>query len=233
MTAIRYHLSTTMIQITASILMLLFAIRVNQLCNVTAHDTYDIQKPLTMSTNCLIDSDSKLALCDNRNYIGNPFKFRSFKKPPLKPSHRSIISLMLFICGDVEMNPGPGNSSIYPCGFCDCKVSWTDKGVCCDDCSIWYHKSCISMPSTDYDNLEDFSWHCIKCRTPLSHDTFHSYEQPIRLEGPEDPKLQVSAVTWPRSRFNTSGPDPLGFDWEGLAASRGTAGGHSGLPPLK
>ena len=40
----------------------------------------------------------------------------------------------------------------------------------------------------------------------------------------------VAAVTWPRSRFNTSGPDPLGFDWEGLAASRGTAGGHSGRP---
>ena len=40
----------------------------------------------------------------------------------------------------------------------------------------------------------------------------------------------VSAVTWPRSRFNISGPDPLGFDWEGLAASRGTAGGHNGRP---
>ena len=76
------------------------------------------------------------------------------------------------------MNPGPGNSSIYPCGFCDCKVSWTAKGVCCDHCSIWYHKSCISMPSTDYDNLEDFCWHCIKCRTPLSHDTFNAYELP-------------------------------------------------------
>ena len=36
------------------------------------------------------------------------------------------------------------------------------------------------------------------------------------------PKLQISAVTWPRSRFNTSGPDPLGFDWEDLAASRGS-----------
>ena len=43
----------------------------------------------------------------------------------------------------------------------------------------------------------------------------------------------VLAVTWPRSRFNTSGPDPLGFDWEDLAASRGTAGGHSGRPPIK
>ena len=42
--------------------------------------------------------------------------------------------------------------------------------------------------------------------------------QTIRLEGPED---------------TTSGPDPLGFDWEGLAASRGTAGGHSCRPLIK
>ena len=27
-------------------------------------------------------------------------------------------------------------------------------------------------------------------------------------------------------------PRPLGFDWKGLAASRGTAGGHSGPPPI-
>ena len=45
----------------------------------------------------------------------------------------------------------------------------------------------------------------------------------IKLKGPED--LAPASIT--------SGPDPLGFDWEGLAASRGTAGGHSGPPPLK
>ena len=53
----------------------------------------------------------------------------------------------------------------------------------------------------------------------------------IRLEGPENPHRRNSRFL--RSRFNTSGPDPLGFDWEGLAASRGTAGGHGGFPPLK
>ena len=42
-----------------------------------------------------------------------------------------------------------------------------------------------------------------------------------------------SEVTWPCSRFNTSGPDPLGSDWEDLAASRGIAGGHSGPPLIK
>ena len=50
---------------------------------------------------------------------------------------------------------------------------------------------------------------------------------------PPPPKLQISEVTWPHSRFNTSGPDPLRFDWEGMAASRGTAGGHSGPPIIK
>ena len=49
---------------------------------------------------------------------------------------------------------------------------------------------------------------------------------------PPPPKLQFSEVTWPRSRFNTSGPDPLGFDWEGLAANWGTAGGHNGPPTM-
>ena len=37
---------------------------------------------------------------------------------------------------------------------------------------------------------------------------------------------------WPRSRYNNSGPDPLGFDWEDLAASRGTVSGHRVLSPL-
>ena len=39
----------------------------------------------------------------------------------------------------------------------------------------------------------------------------------------EIPDLEVM---WPRSRFNTSGPNSLRFDWEDLAASRGTVGDH-------
>ena len=56
----------------------------------------------------------------------------------------------------------------------------------------------------------------------------------IRLERPEDLHLRNTRfeVTWPRSRFNNYGPYALGFDWEDLAASRATAGGHSGPPPL-
>ena len=88
-----------------------------------------------------------------------------------------------------------------------------------------------------------FLWrpcHFVRACRYMNMNTLLLRVQYIRLEGPEDPHRRnsrfrpgVSAVTWPRSRFNTSGPDPLGFDWEGPAASQGTAGGHSGLPSLK
>ena len=82
-----------------------------------------------------------------------------------------------------------------------------------------------------------FQDQCIKEITP---DLFHNADDKIAIFlrpplGWRAPKTatsatQVSEFTWRRSRFNTSGPDPLGFDWEGLATSRGTAGGHSGRP---
>ena len=64
---------------------------------------------------------------------------------------------------------------------------------------------------------------------------FMYYLNPLGWRALKTPTSETpdSVVTWPRSRFNTSGPDPLGFDWEDLAASRGTVGGHSGHPPIK
>ena len=56
------------------------------------------------------------------------------------------------------------------------------------------------------------------------------------LEGPKDPHPRNSRFRWSRDLAHASIPlaqtDPLGFDWEGLVASRGTVGGHSGPPPL-
>ena len=73
------------------------------------------------------------------------------------------------------------NKSIYPCGFCELRVNWSHKALCCDSCSLWYHKTCLSMASGDFahsENESNTSWHCIKCRTPLS-DTYHSYDIPV------------------------------------------------------
>ena len=102
--------------------------------------------------------------------------YKSWTKPFHRPTRRTIITLMLLLCGDVELNLGPVNKSIYPCGFCELRVNWSHKALCCDSCSLWYHKTCLSMASGDFAHLENesnTSWHCIRCRTPLSV-TYHS-----------------------------------------------------------
>lgn len=101
----------------------------------------EVNLSVTESLTNFAERDVRLMLCDNSDVLGNPYKLRSFKTLPLIPCHSAIIMLMLFQCGDLELNPGPGvhTSTVYPCGFCELKVSWSHKAVCCDDCSMWYH----------------------------------------------------------------------------------------------
>ncbi|XP_063409089.1 uncharacterized protein LOC134692562 [Mytilus trossulus] len=92
-----------------------------------------------------------------------------------------MLILILLLAGDIELKPGPRTKqqSVYPCGLCEHPVTWNCQGVCCDDCSIWHHKSCIELCSTDYDLLQrsNVQWLCCKCETiNVSTFTFHSYE---------------------------------------------------------
>ena len=59
--------------------------------------------------------------------------------------------------------PQPRNT--FPCGMCERHVSCTDARVACDDCSVWYHKTCIELCTADYDLLDRSSvqWICHKC----------------------------------------------------------------------
>ena len=72
-------------------------------------------------------------------------------------SHRrstAITLLVLLLSGDIQMNPGPqGQSTISSCGLCDLKVSWSHKAICCDECDMWYHKSCIELSTCGFDRL--------------------------------------------------------------------------------
>ena len=54
-----------------------------------------------------------------------------------------------------------------PCGICASTVSWSDKGVVCDDCEVWFHASCVHMRSIVY-NLEQSGvpWYCWNCSLP-------------------------------------------------------------------
>jgi hypothetical protein len=89
--------------------------------------------------------------------------------------------LALFLSGDIQTNPGPRYQPVYPCGFCELAVSWSpnEEAVCCDECSIWYHRSCLEMCTKDYSLLQrsNVQWLCCRCQTlNISSFTFRSFE---------------------------------------------------------
>jgi len=137
--------------------------------------TRDNLIPITLETTSLVDSTNILGLCTRRDAYTC-----MIRKTTLKSGSRqtAIILLLLMIGGDVQMNPGPKASTIYPCGPCELKVSWAHRAVCCDECSLWYHKSCIEMCTPDYEQLQNsnVSWLCCKCYTANYHvGLFRSY----------------------------------------------------------
>ena len=77
------------------------------------------------------------------------------------------------------MNPRPGNRSVFPCGTCDIPVKWSKEGVCCNNCSVWYHKSCedLSSRNTSYLGRSSVIWYCCKCSNiNVDGFTFNSFE---------------------------------------------------------
>ena len=88
------------------------------------------------------------------------FSRRSFNSAhltwPSPKSNKTLTILALFLSGDIQTNPGPRHQPVYPCGFCELAVSWSpnEEAVCCDECSIWYHRSCLEMCTKDYSLLQ-------------------------------------------------------------------------------
>ena len=86
--------------------------------------------------------------------------------PTAKLQCTTIILLILIQSGDIELNQGgPRQASIFPCGMCEIPVPLSNEGVCCDCCSVWHHKSCIELCTTDYELLQrsNVQWMCCKC----------------------------------------------------------------------
>ena len=72
-------------------------------------------------------------------------------------------------------------ASIYPCGYCEQNVGWDcgNRAICCDECNIWYHQSCLNIGVSEYEQFANtsISWICCKCNTPnLSSFTFRSFD---------------------------------------------------------
>jgi len=84
-----------------------------------------------------------------------------------------LILLLLLLGGDIELNPGP--KPIYPCGICERSVNDTQRAFCCDGCDLWYHKTCLSMCTQDFEYLENrsISYICYKCNVPNHISNLH------------------------------------------------------------
>lgn len=133
---------------------------------------------------------------------------RTFNKTFSHPSHgctRPLLVLALLLSGDIQTNPGPRVKNIFPCGFCSLAVDGCTSPMRCDECRIWYHRSCLETglggsgfgPSSSGSGAgsssgssssgsgsgssslhrSNVAWICCRCNsTNVDSFTFRSYE---------------------------------------------------------
>ncbi len=88
----------------------------------------------------------------------------------------TLLYLILLLCADIEMNPGP---SRYHCGVCNCPVANNHRAVQCDDCDIYVDIKCDGMTSKEYDCFNKhrwLSWECWTFRVTNITDSFFQEE---------------------------------------------------------
>ena len=121
-----------------------------------------------------------LQVLDSQNF--RSFTNSSYKHAQiLKNSHDQCLVkpfclyriLILALCPDVELNPGP-RAPKFPCKICHKNCSWKTPSVQCDDCDDWYHKECLLMTTEIYNAIGDpnASWYCFTCGLPQFHSSF-------------------------------------------------------------
>ncbi|CAC5405830.1 unnamed protein product [Mytilus coruscus] len=113
----------------------------------------------------------------------NPKLHHSSRRPITLPvqARQNVTTMLLIIIllGNIEINPGPKTANVFACGLRERPVTWSREGVYCDCCSIWHHRSCIELCTTDYELLQrsNVQWMCWKCDSlNVSLFTYHAYE---------------------------------------------------------
>jgi hypothetical protein len=86
---------------------------------------------------------------------------------------RKALRLFLIVVSGLETNPGPRKPK-FPCGLCTkaCKL----KCIACDECDLWWHKSCVGLTSAEFKRLgsgEDI-WNCPSCHALNSSGTLYT-----------------------------------------------------------
>ena len=103
------------------------------------------------------------------------FRNRSDECGGFRP--RCILSCLILLSGDVEPNPGPAiGHNQYGCGYCECLCRSGQGAVACDNCSQWFHKSCVSMSSDSLVRIANEDWVCYRCQSRNNSSfLYHAY----------------------------------------------------------
>ena len=127
----------------------------------TKHDTQT--RLVTPLTTIRLIPTSDISVTTETLYI-----IRDVNNKYYKPEKQVLLYLCAILLANSyapEPNPGPRTPK-YPCGSCHKAVTWKTAGVCCDSCSIWYHKGCLGMNTLVYQGLHNVSWECDHCGLP-------------------------------------------------------------------
>ena len=65
----------------------------------------------------------------------------------LSPVAVIFVLRLLWLCGDIQINPGPTKN---PCSICSKPVRSNQKAVLCDNCNLWCHCKCSSVSASEY-----------------------------------------------------------------------------------
>ena len=137
---------------------------------------------------------------------------------------RLLVMLALLLSEYIHANPGPKgitktkeitvkDKSIYPCAYCESGVTWGQAGVCCDNCEVWFYKTCLSLNTSSFENLQDLnvSWICNRSNFTNSESSlFQSYNLELHNSLPSlnSSIASVDSVFTPE---NFSTPDNLPY----------------------
>ena len=121
-------------------------------------------------------------------------------------SNKLLTITVLLLAGDIETNPGPEVvQNTFPCGLCEVDANWSNSGIACESCDVWYHRSCADLNMSSFDRLASSSriWICAKCHSSnFSHYPFRYSLLYLTVSNSFDP---ISALD---SDYSIFSPDP-------------------------
>ena len=114
-----------------------------------------------------------VSLCTFRNsLIHISSKYSRKRCSPLfltgSDSDRLLTITVLLLVGDIGTNTGPEMiQNTFPCGLCEVDANWSEGGITCESCDMWYHRSCVDLNMSSFNRLASSSriWICAKCHS--------------------------------------------------------------------